>query len=94
MNTCMPIFASSGAFLKPGEAENKRTIQTEVNTHGSMVIIVDTSCLKKSEKHANIDNNDGQIPFWFHASEKSVNKLLKYPVKTSYGRLIGKWDMM
>lgn len=66
----MPIFASSGAFLKPGEAENKRTIQTEVNTHGSMVIIVVTPCLKKSENHANIYNNSGQMPFWFYASEK------------------------
>lgn len=34
----MPIFASFGAFLKPGETENIRTIQTEVNSHGSMLI--------------------------------------------------------
>jgi len=64
----MPIFASSGAFLKPGEAENKRTIQTEVNTHGSMLIVVVTTCQKKLEKHANLCDIIGQNPFWY-ASE-------------------------
>lgn len=66
----MPIFASSGAFLKPGEAENKRTIQTEVNSHGSMLIVVVTTCQQISEKHAKICDIVGQKPFWFYVSEK------------------------
>lgn len=91
----MPIFASSGAFLKPGEAENKRTIQTEVNTHGSMLIVVVTTCQNKIRKSMQIyvillD----KTPFDFMQVNKSVNKLLKYAVKTSYGHLIGKWGMV
>lgn len=94
MNTCMPIFASSGTFLKPGEAENKRTIQTEVNTHGSMVIIVVTPCLKNQKSMQIYIIMVDKCPFGFMQVKKSVNKLLKYAVKTSYGHLIGKWGMM
>lgn len=90
MNTCTPIFASSGAFLKPGETENKRTIQTEVNSHGSMLIIVVTPCQdKKSEKRANISNNGEQISFGLMQLKKTMLKLLKYAVETSYVDLIG-----
>lgn len=90
----MPIFASSGAFLKPGEAENKRTIQTEVNTHGSMVIIVVTPCLKNQKSMQIYIIMVDKYPFGFMQVKKSVNKLLKYAVKTSFGYLIGKWGMM
>ncbi len=56
------IFASSGPFLKPGETENKRTIQTEVNSHGSM-LISGHSIARKSEKRSNISNNGEQMSF-------------------------------
>lgn len=91
----MPIFASSGAFLKPGETENKRTIQTEVNSYGSMLIIVVTPCQeKKSEKRAHISNKGEQIAFGLMQLEKSMLKLLKHTDETSYVDLIGQWSMM